>query len=93
MKLTLLKIVLPLLIVHGWPGSVVEFLDIIPLLVQGNEKVTKYIVIIIIAWLSSNFKLMTSWVALYFVVSLSVCLSGIGNTRPNLDSLMKYIKA
>ena len=57
MKLTLLKIVLPLLIVHGWPGSVVEFLDIIPLLVQGNEKVTKYIVIIIIAWLSSNFKL------------------------------------
>ena len=57
MKLALLKIVLPLLIVHGWPGSVVEFLDIIPLLVQGNEKVTKYIVIIIIAWLSSNFKL------------------------------------
>lgn len=33
------QIVLPLLIVHGWPGSVVEFLDIIPLLVQGNEKV------------------------------------------------------
>ena len=60
MKIALLKIVLPLLIVHGWPGSVIEFLDIIPLLVQGNEKVTTYIVIIIIAWLSSNFKLMTS---------------------------------
>ena len=49
MKPALLQIVLPLLIVHGWPGSVVEFLDIIPLLVQGNEKVAKYIIIIIMA--------------------------------------------
>ena len=30
---------LPLLLVHGWPGSVVEFFDIIPLLVEGNAKV------------------------------------------------------
>ena len=33
------KVVLPLLLVHGWPGSVVEFFDIIPLLVEGNAKV------------------------------------------------------
>jgi hypothetical protein len=28
----LLQVVVPLLLVHGWPGSVLEFLDIIPLL-------------------------------------------------------------
>jgi len=33
------QVVLPLLLVHGWPGSVIEFLDIIPILVKGNEKV------------------------------------------------------
>ena len=31
------KKILPLLLVHGWPGSVVEFLDIIPLLTAGDE--------------------------------------------------------
>merc|ERR1711892_203059 len=30
------KKIVPLLLVHGWPGSVVEFLDIIPLLTAGN---------------------------------------------------------
>ena len=30
------KRILPLLLVHGWPGSVVEFLDIIPLLTTGG---------------------------------------------------------
>ena len=30
------KKILPLLLVHGWPGSVVEFLDIIPLLTAGS---------------------------------------------------------
>ena len=28
---------IPLLLTHGWPGSVQEFLKIIPLLTQGNE--------------------------------------------------------
>ena len=37
------KVVLPLLLVHGWPGSIIEFLDIIPLLVEGNEKVVNII--------------------------------------------------
>jgi len=31
------KKILPLLLVHGWPGSFVEFLDIIPLLTSGND--------------------------------------------------------
>ena len=29
------KKIVPLLLVHGWPGSVVEFLDIIPMLTSG----------------------------------------------------------
>merc|ERR1719507_2080733 len=33
------QVVLPLLLVHGWPGSIIEFLELIPLLVEGNEKV------------------------------------------------------
>ena len=33
------KKILPLLLVHGWPGSVVEFLDIIPLLTTGQGDV------------------------------------------------------
>lgn len=32
------QVVLPLLIVHGWPGSVVEFSKIIPILNKGNDK-------------------------------------------------------
>ncbi|XP_060654452.1 juvenile hormone epoxide hydrolase 1 [Drosophila nasuta] len=31
------KKVLPLLLLHGWPGSVREFYDIIPLLTTGND--------------------------------------------------------
>ena len=31
------KKIVPLLLVHGWPGSVVEFLDIIPLLNRQQE--------------------------------------------------------
>jgi len=30
------KKIVPLLLVHGWPGSVVEFLDMIPLLTSGG---------------------------------------------------------
>lgn len=30
--------VLPLLILHGWPGSVREFYDLIPLLTTHNEQ-------------------------------------------------------
>ena len=41
------QVVLPLLLVHGWPGSVIEFLDIIPILVKGNEKVFIKILIFI----------------------------------------------
>ena len=41
-----------------------------------------------IAWLSLNFVLYTSWVALYSVV----CVSGISNTRPNLH-FFQYIQA
>jgi len=33
------KNIVPLLLVHGWPGSVVEFLDIIPLLTAGNDDI------------------------------------------------------
>jgi len=29
--------IVPLLLVHGWPGSVVEFLDMIPLLTAGDQ--------------------------------------------------------
>eukprot|EP00092_Neocalanus_flemingeri_P056792 GFUD01067373.1.p1 GENE.GFUD01067373.1~~GFUD01067373.1.p1 ORF type:complete len:472 (+),score=108.11 GFUD01067373.1:30-1445(+) len=36
--------VVPLLLVHGWPGSIVEFLDIIPLLTAGNEEVALEII-------------------------------------------------
>ena len=43
---------------------------------------------ICIAWLSLNFLLETSWVALYS----DVCLWGIGVTRPNLHFL-QYIQA
>ena len=43
-----------------------------------------------IAWLSLNFKLETSWVALYIL--MSVCLWGIGNTWPNLH-FFQYIQA
>ena len=32
------KKIVPLLLVHGWPGSFVEFLDIIPLLTAGNSE-------------------------------------------------------
>ncbi|GBG29176.1 Epoxide hydrolase 1 [Hondaea fermentalgiana] len=32
------KDAIPLLLVHGWPGSVVEFLDMIPLLTKGDGK-------------------------------------------------------
>lgn len=39
------QVVLPLLLVHGWPGSVVEFLDIIPLLAKGNDKVALEVVV------------------------------------------------
>ena len=46
----------------------------------------------IIAWLSLNFTLETSWVALYSDVCQSVSLSGIGVTQPNLY-LFQYIKA
>ena len=42
------KVVLPLLIVHGWPGSVIEFLEIIPLLVEGNEKVVNIVIFTIL---------------------------------------------
>ena len=42
----------------------------------------------LIAWLSLNFILTTSWVALYSVV----CELGIGNTRPNLH-FFQYILA
>ena len=37
------QVVLPLLLVHGWPGSVIEFLDIIPLLVKGNGRAVNII--------------------------------------------------
>ena len=47
---------------------------------------------IYIAWLSLNFTLETSWVALYSDVCQSVSLSGIGVTQPNLY-LFQYIKA
>ena len=30
--------IVPLLLVHGWPGSFVEFLDIIPILTSGRER-------------------------------------------------------
>ena len=30
--------IVPLLLVHGWPGSFVEFLDIIPILTSGNSE-------------------------------------------------------
>ena len=46
----------------------------------------------VIAWLSLNFILETSWVALYSDVCQSVSLSGIGVTQPNLY-LFQYIKA
>lgn len=32
------KKVLPLLLMHGWPGSVREFYDFIPLLTTGSDK-------------------------------------------------------
>lgn len=32
------KKVLPLILLHGWPGSVREFYDIIPLLTTPNDK-------------------------------------------------------
>ena len=31
--------VIPLMLVHGWPGSFVEFLDIIPLLNEGRDDI------------------------------------------------------
>ena len=47
----------------------------------------------LIAWLSLNFILSTSWVALYSVVCLWVSeMSGIGVTRPNLH-FFQYIQA
>ena len=33
------KKIVPLLLVHGWPGSFVEFLDIIPLLTAGDASI------------------------------------------------------
>lgn len=36
------KKVLPLLLLHGWPGSVREFYDFIPLLTTPNDK-TDYV--------------------------------------------------
>ena len=45
-----------------------------------------------IAWLSLNWILERSWVALYSVVCLSVCLWGIGVTWPNLH-FFQYIQA
>ena len=45
-----------------------------------------------IAWLSLNFILYTSWVALYSVVCEWVSESGIGVTRPNLH-FFQYIQA
>jgi len=33
------KKIVPLLLVHGWPGSVVEFLDIIPILTAGDDNI------------------------------------------------------
>ena len=44
-------------------------------------------------WLSLSFKLLTSWVAIQFVVCESVCLSGICNTQPNLNFHFWYIQA
>jgi len=32
------KKVLPLLLLHGWPGSVREFYELLPLLTTGNDK-------------------------------------------------------
>ena len=49
-------------------------------------------IVVHIAWLSLNWILERSWVALYSVVCLSVCLWGIGVTRPNLH-FFQYIQA
>lgn len=38
------KNIVPLLLLHGWPGSVREFYEIIPLLTKGNED-TAFIVV------------------------------------------------
>ena len=32
---------LPLLLIHGWPGSIFEFLDIIPLLANPEKNILK----------------------------------------------------
>jgi len=37
-KKTAGKVVIPLLLLHGWPGSVLEFYDFIPLLTKPNDQ-------------------------------------------------------
>ena len=67
-----------------WPG---EFFNIIVRWRRSERCKKKWI-----AWLSLNFILDTSWVALSSVVCEWVSMSGIGNIRPNLH-FFQYIQA
>ena len=39
------KKIFPLLLVHGWPGSFVEFLDIIHILTKGNDEIAFEVIV------------------------------------------------
>ncbi|TMW39786.1 hypothetical protein DOY81_015133, partial [Sarcophaga bullata] len=54
-KKTAGKKVLPLILLHGWPGSVREFYDIIPLLTTPNEK-SEYVFEVVAPSLPGCFK-------------------------------------
>ncbi|KAH8261110.1 hypothetical protein KR044_003598 [Drosophila immigrans] len=84
------KKVLPLLLLHGWPGSVREFYEILPLLTTGNDK-SDYVFEVIAPSLPGYGWSQVSFVYLTLINKLKILLHSQGASRTGLGAAQASI--